>query len=120
MEQVNEFLANPMVAPLWLFIILAVLNFALKVFASAKPGWPGNFDWGKLPQVLDTMVLRKVIPLAALGIATYFAPTVSVAGIDFNVSTALSAMYLGGCAVAILGELGTLREAFPQQGAGGQ
>lgn len=112
-DSVQEFLSQPLVAPLYILIVLTVLNFVLKVFASTKEGWPGQFQWAELPRILRTAVVDKVFPLALLGVASYLAPKVSVAGVEVDVSTMLQATYLGGCAIAILAELATIREAFP-------
>jgi hypothetical protein len=113
LETVREFLGQPMVAPIYILIVLAVLNFVLKVFASLKPGWPGTFDWAILPQMLDTLVLRKVVPLLLLGIASYITPSVQIAGVDLNVQLVLQSTYVLGCGIAIAAEIATIRTAFP-------
>lgn len=114
LEGLNEFLADPLVAPMILLLILVIVNFVLKVYASLRPGWPGSFSWDKLPQFLRTAVLDKVVPLMVLGAAAFMLPDIPIAGIDVDVSFLVTTMYLGGVAAAILAEIASLREAFPQ------
>ena len=69
MSEVTEFFSNPWVVGIWGILVVALVDFALGVIQSIRAG---AFDLKKLPQILDAVVLRKVIPLAGLGIAAYF------------------------------------------------
>ncbi len=90
----GDFFGNPLVAGLWALLVLSLLDLLLGVYRSIQQG---VFDWQKLPQILDTVVLQKVIPLAALGIASYLVadPT----------KTTLQAAYVAATAAALAGEL---------------
>jgi hypothetical protein len=68
-NQIQEFLNNPFVAGIYGVLVLALIDFALGIYRSIQGG---VFDWQKLPKILDSVVLQKVIPLAALGVAGYF------------------------------------------------
>ena len=68
MQPVIDFLANPLVAPRWGILVLALIDLALGVWRSVQQG---QFDWQKLPKTLDSVVLQKIIPLAAMGVAAY-------------------------------------------------
>ena len=70
MTQVMVFLNDPLVAPLWALAILSLCVFALTVWRSIE-ATPSQFDVNKLPRLLDTLVLRKMVPLAVLGVAHF-------------------------------------------------
>lgn len=95
MTQVVTFLNDPMVAPLYALLVLCVLDFLLGVYRSIQQH---VFDWAKLPQILDTVILQKVIPLAALGVAT-------VTVTDPTAKAALTVAYVGGSAAALAAEV---------------
>lgn len=61
-----EFLQGPLVAPLYGLLVVATLGALLGMYRAYQQG---TFDWKKVPGILDTTVLRKVVPLAILGIA---------------------------------------------------
>lgn len=69
MEQLNAFVNDPLVAPLLGVLVLGLADMALGVYQSIRQH---AFDLAKLPGILDSTVLRKVVPLATLGIAGYF------------------------------------------------
>ena len=98
MEQVIAFINDPMVAPLYGLLVTALLGMALGVYRSVQQG---TFDLKKLPGVLDSTILQKIIPLAALGAASFFvAPGAP--------KDALTVAYLTGCATAYAGEIAAL------------
>ncbi len=61
----------------------------------------GTFDWKKLPQILDTLVLKKVIPLMVLGGAVFFVTEPAT-------QAAMSAAYLAAAAAALAAEVKNL------------
>lgn len=69
MDQIKEFFNDPAIVGLWSIVVVALIDFALGVIQSIRQG---VFDFKKLPQVLDSVVLQKVIPVAALGVAAFF------------------------------------------------
>jgi hypothetical protein len=97
-NQISDFLNNPLVAPLYALLVITVIDMLLGVYRSIQQG---VFDWGKLPQILDSTVLQKVIPLAGLGVASYFVT-------DGTAKAALEAAYLAGAVAALAGEVATL------------
>lgn len=90
-EEIKLFINDPLVAPLWALLVLGALDLLLAVYRSFQQG---AFDWKKLPGLLDSMVLKTIIPLAALGVASFFV-TEEVA------KTGLQAAYVAGCATAL-------------------
>ena len=90
-----QFLNNPLVAPIYALLVVCLVDFALGVYRSIQAG---VFDWQKLPQVLDTAVLQKVLPLAALGVASFFVTDPAGSG-------ALTVAYLGLAAAALAAEV---------------
>ena len=63
-----QFLNDPIVMPLWALGILSLAVFVLTVWRAIEAE---QFDLNKLPKLLDTLVLQKLVPLAVLGITTY-------------------------------------------------
>lgn len=98
MEQIEQFINDPLVAPLYALLVISILDFLLAVYRSIQQK---VFDWKKLPEILDSMVLKVVIPLAALGVAAYFV-TEDVA------KTGLQAAYVAGCATALAGAVASM------------
>ena len=90
-DQIQQFINDPLVAPLYAVLIISLIDLALGVYRSIQAK---VFDWQKLPQILDSVVLQKVIPLAALGVAAFFVT-------DATAKTALQVAYVGGCAAAL-------------------
>lgn len=68
MEQVTAFVNDPLVAPLWGVFVLGIADMGLGIYQALRQG---AFDLAKLPSMLDACVLRKVVPLAALGVAGF-------------------------------------------------
>lgn len=68
MATLQTFLADPLVAPVYTVLVLAFANFVLAVYRSRQSG---VFDVRKLPEVLDSMVLRLVVPLGVLAFMVF-------------------------------------------------
>jgi hypothetical protein len=96
--QITDFLNNPLVAPLYALLVVAIVDMLLGVYRSIQQG---VFDWKKLPQILDSTVLQKVIPLAGLGVASYFVA-------DGNLKTGLELAYITGASAALAAEVASL------------
>jgi len=91
MQPIADYLNDPLVAPLWGILVIALVDMILGVYRSIQAR---AFDWQKLPQMLDSTVLQKVIPLAALGITAFFMT-------DGTARTAIEAAYVAGCGAAL-------------------
>jgi uncharacterized BrkB/YihY/UPF0761 family membrane protein len=91
MDQITGFLNDPLVAPIYALLVVTVLDFLLGVFRSIQAK---VFDWNKLADVLNSTVLEKVIPLAALGVAAFFVT-------EPTAKTALQGAYIGGAGIAL-------------------
>jgi hypothetical protein len=104
MDQITQFINDPLVAPLYALLVISVLDFLMAVFRSIQQK---VFDWQKLPEVLNSMVLEKVVPLAALGVASYFVT-------EDTAQVGLQAAYVAGAAAALAGAVA----AFVQKIAG--
>jgi hypothetical protein len=104
MEQIHQFINDPLVAPLYALLVISVLDMLLGIYRSIQQH---VFDWQKLPSLLDTTVLTKVIPLAALGAASFFVT-------DQTAGDALKVAYVGGAAAALAAEVA----AFISKAAG--
>jgi len=91
MDQINQFLNDPLVAPLYALLVISFVDLLLAVYRSFQQS---TFDWKKLPQLLDSMVLKTIVPLAALGVAAYFVT-------DPTAKTGLQAAYVAGAAAAL-------------------
>ena len=98
MDAVTDFLRDPLVIPVVSLLIVAALNFVLAIYRSIQQG---QFDWEKLPQLLDTVVVRKVFPLMILGAASFFVNEDAVGG-------ALTVAYLTGATAALAAEVKAL------------
>jgi len=91
MDQVTRFINDPLVAPIYALLIISIVDFLLAIYRSIQ----GKvFDWRKLPEILDAMVLSVIIPLAALGAASFFVT-------DPTAKTGLQAAYIAGAAAAL-------------------
>lgn len=71
LDSFKAFLADPMVMALAAVALLSLGTFALTIYRTISDGM---FDWVKLPKILDTLVLRRLVPLGILGITAYAAP----------------------------------------------
>lgn len=98
MEQISDFINDPLVAPIYGLLVIALLDMLLGIYRSIQDG---AFDWQKLPQLLDSVVLQKIIPLAALGVAAFFVS-------DGAAKTALQAAYVAGAGAALAAEVASL------------
>lgn len=98
MQPIADFLNDPLVAPLYGVLVIALLDMLLGIYRAIQ----GRvFDWQKLPQMLDSVVLQKVIPLAALGVAAMFVT-------EGAARTALQAAYVAGAGAALAAETAAL------------
>jgi uncharacterized membrane protein len=95
MNQIADFLNNPLVAPLYAILVIGLLDVLLGVYRSIQQG---VFDWNKLPSVLDATVLQKFVPLAVLGAASFFVT-------DQNAHNAMQVAYATGCAAALASQV---------------
>jgi hypothetical protein len=91
MDQIQTFLNDPLVAPLWALLVISVIDMGLGVYRSIQDR---VFDFTKLPQILDSTVLQLVLPLAALGVASVFVT-------EPTAKTGLQAAYVAGAAAAL-------------------
>ena len=98
---ISQLLNDPLIAPLWAFALLSLAVFVLTVWRSIEAS---QFDVNKLPKLLDTLVLQKLVPLAILGIA---AKTVT----DATVGDALVVAYIAGIVAASAAEVRQLIDA---------
>jgi hypothetical protein len=105
-DWLTAFLADPMVAAIAPVIVLSLATFVLTVYRAAQDG---TFDKSKLPKILDTLVVRRVLPLSILGIAA-IATTVG------PYQDALVALYLGACTLVSGVELLQLKDALVNAG----
>lgn len=94
-DALDRFVHDPAVIPL---LTLAGLSFGTFLLAIYRNLRAGTFDWAKLPQILDTLVLRKLIPLITLAVVAY-------AATDDAVKTALMASYVTLAGAALAAEL---------------
>ena len=97
----TAFLNDPLVQPLWALCVVSLATFVLTVYRALQAG---NFDVSKLPKILDSLVLSKVLPLAILGVA---ATSLS----DPTTKDALTVAYLGGVIAAGAAEAKQLLDA---------
>lgn len=100
----DDFLHDPLVVPILSLFVVAGLNFLLAIYRSIQQG---TFDWEKLPQILDTLVLKKVIPLMILGAAAFFVT-------DGTAGTAMTAAYMTGAVAALAAEVANLVKLVTQ------
>ena len=100
MTPVADFLGNPLVAPLWGILVLALIDLALGVYRSVQQC---QFDWAKLPQTLDSIVLSRIIPLAAMGLAAFLMT-------DPTTKAALASAYVALCAAVLAAQVKALIE----------
>lgn len=98
MDALHDFLNDPLVIPIISLMVVSGLNLLLAIYRSLQTG---TFSWHKLPQILDTLVLRKVVPLMILGAAAFFVP-------DSAVSTAMVAAYMSAALAALAAEVANL------------
>lgn len=98
MDQVGQFVNDPLISPIYALLIISGVDFLLAIYRSVQQN---VFDWRKLPKILDSMVLSIVLPLAALGVASFFV-TEPVA------KTGLQTAYVAGSATALAAAVASL------------
>jgi len=98
MDQIHQFVNDPLVAPLWALLVISVVDFLLAVYRSVQQK---VFDFRKLPEILDSMVLSIIIPLAALGAASFFVTEPAA-------QAGLQAAYIAGSAAALAAAIASL------------
>jgi hypothetical protein len=98
---ITEFLRDPLVSLLWALAVLSLAVFVLTVWRSVQAG---TFDVHKLPKLLDTLVLRKLVPLTVLGVA-------ALAVADTVTRDVLVLAYLSGITAAAAAEARQLIDA---------
>jgi len=105
----TDFLQDPLVIPIVSLLIVSGLNFLLAIYRA----WQGGtFDWQRLPQILDTLVLKKVIPLMVLGAAAFFVT-------DGATGAAMTTAYVAAAAAALAGEVANLIKLTTQSSPDG-
>ena len=98
MTEVTGFINDPLVAPLYALLVVAIVDMLLAIYRSIQ----GKvFDWRKLPEILDSMVLSTIIPLAALGVAAWFVT-------DPTAKAGLQVAYVGACSAALAAAVASL------------
>jgi hypothetical protein len=97
-SQIQLFINDPLIAPIYAVLVLSGIDFLLAIWRSAQAK---VFDITKLPQILDSLVLQKVIPLAALGAASFFVT-------DTAAKTGLNAAYLALAATVLAAEVASM------------
>jgi len=93
-DAIKTFFNDPLVIPIW---SLALVSLAVMVLTVWRAIEAGQFDVHKLPQILDTMVLQKLVPLAIMGV------TVKMVS-DLTTSSALTIAYSAGVLAVLAAE----------------
>ena len=104
MDAIKVFFNDPLVIAIWTLGIVSFAVFLLTVWRS----WiavPRQFDVHKLPQILTTMVLAKLVPLAIMGVTIKLVT-------DQPTSVLLTTAYIAGCAGVLAAELKDLMAAI--------
>ena len=99
MDAIAQFLNDPLVVPLYGLLAVSVIGMLLGMYRAYQQG---TFDWQKVPGILDSTVLQKIIPLALLGVASFFMADAA--------KTGMQAAYAGLVATAYAGEIKSLIE----------
>ena len=99
---ISQLLNDPLIAPLWAFALLSLAVFVLTIWRSIEAS---QFDVQKLPRLLDTLVLRKLVPLGILGIVA------KTAG-DATTADVLTTAYIAGIVAAAAAEAKQLLDAI--------
>jgi hypothetical protein len=98
MDALTDFLSDPLVIPIISLLVVAALNFLLAIYRSIQQG---QFDWEKLPRLLDTVVVKKVFPLMILGAAAFFVS-------EDAVGAGLTTAYIVAATAALAAEVAAL------------
>jgi len=93
-ETLTRFLSDPLVAPIYALAVVSLATFVLAIYRNVQQG---SFDLHKTPQILDTLVVQKVFPLAIMGVAAYIVT-------DPATKSLITAAYAAGAAAAVLAE----------------
>lgn len=105
---IHDFLADPMIAPIYGLLVLAMFDWILGVYAAWSEG---TFTWAESSRVLKSTVLDRVVPLAFLGAAAFLAPDEPViAGV--SIQATLTALYVPACALAVVSLLAGFRDKW--------
>jgi hypothetical protein len=104
-DAITRFFNDPLVIPIWGLGVLSVAIMLLTIWRAIEAG---QFDVHKLPQILDTMVFKKLVPLAIIGISAKLVT-------DGLVSDGLIVAYTGGCASVLAAEVKDLVNAVTGQ-----
>jgi hypothetical protein len=104
-DVITQFFNDPLVIPIWGLGVLSVAVMLLTIWRAIEAG---QFNVSRLPQLLDTMVLKKLVPLAVLGISAKLVT-------DGVVSDGLILAYTGGCATVLAAEVKDLVNAVTGQ-----
>ena len=99
MDAIAQVLNDPLVVPLYGLLAVSVIGMLLGMYRAYQQG---TFDWKKVPGLLDSTVLQKIIPLALLGVASFFMADAA--------KTGMQAAYAGLVATAYAGEIKSLIE----------
>ena len=95
-----QFFNDPLVTALYGLAAVAVLNMVMGMYRASQQG---SFDWQKVPGILRTAVLDKIVPLFLLGLSAVSVP-------EGPSKVALLAAYSGGALAAYTGEVAALIE----------
>jgi hypothetical protein len=96
-QAIGLFFASPAALLVAVVLILGAVNFFVRCVQTIEAG---TFDFAKLPQVLDTLILRKCGPLIALGV---------LAGLTFDITQIIVAVcYIGWAVACMASELAQL------------
>ena len=113
-DALTDFLNDPLVIPIISLMVVSGMNFLLAIYRSLQNG---TFEWHELPRILDTLVLRKVVPLMVLGAAAFFV-TESAAGAAMIAAYVTASMAALAAEVANLIKLVTSPDGGPNPGEG--
>lgn len=98
MEQIHQFINDPLIAPIYALLVISFIDFLMAIYRSMQQH---VFDFRKFPEILDSMVLQVVIPLAALGTASFLVT-------DPTAKAGLETAYVAAAAVALTGAVASL------------
>jgi hypothetical protein len=100
---IEQFLHDPIVLGLWSLAVVSVAVFVLTVWRSIASD-PPTFDPRKLPRIVTTLVLNRLVPLAVIGVTAYMVT-------DETTKAALTLAYGGAWLLAIGSEAKELIDA---------
>lgn len=100
---IEQFLHDPIVLGLWSLAIVSLAVFALTVWRSLSSD-PPTFDASRLPRILTTLVLNKLVPLAVIGVTAALVT-------DEATKSALTVAYGGAWLLAMTAETKQLVDA---------